>query len=296
MQPAISRDPRRSALSHAAPGPLLRRLHRQQTRRERRETSQPQLQQGEAAYRTHSFRHHHIGRLDDGNGFVADFEAKFVDGLVGDGRGDHDAMTGIDPHMGRRLALLYGDDLALELIARAELHPSSPFSMAAMTIERVARAERLTHGSDSCEGTGMTVGTLNESDRRTALEETERKALSLFDAIEEAGFVRAGRTEREVERDIFELALSRFGIEKHWHKRVVRAGANTLTTYHDNPPDRIIEPDDTVYLDLGPVFEDWEADIGRTYALGGAGEKQRLVEDLDRVFARVQKHYRATPE
>ena len=142
----------------------------------------------------------------------------------------------------------------------------------------------------------MTVGTLNESDRRIALEEAERKALSLFDAIEEAGFVRAGRTEREVERDIFELALSRFGIEKHWHKRVVRAGANTLTTYHDNPPDRIIEPDDTVYLDLGPVFEDWEADIGRTYALGGGGEKQRLVEDLDRVFARVQKHYHASPD
>jgi hypothetical protein len=29
---------------------------------------------------------------------------------------------------------------------------------------------------------------------------------------------------------------------------------------------RIIAPDDTVYLDLGPVFSEWEADVGRTYA------------------------------
>lgn len=142
----------------------------------------------------------------------------------------------------------------------------------------------------------MTVEILSESGRRAALEEAERKALSLFGAIEVAGFVRAGRSEREVERDIFELATNRFGIEKHWHKRIVRAGANTLTTYHDNPPDRIIEADDTVYLDLGPVFEEWEADIGRTYAVNGTGEKQRLVEDLDRVFARVQMHYHASPD
>jgi Xaa-Pro dipeptidase len=142
----------------------------------------------------------------------------------------------------------------------------------------------------------MTVQTLSESARRAALEAAEQRALALFDAIEAAGFVRPGRSERDVEQDIYELALSQFGVEKHWHKRIVRSGPNTLTTALENPPLRTIEEDDTVYVDLGPVFEEWEADIGRTYALNGSGDKQKLVDDLERVFVRVQNHYRATPE
>jgi Xaa-Pro aminopeptidase len=59
---------------------------------------------------------------------------------------------------------------------------------------------------------------------------------------------------------------------------------------------RTIEPEDTVYLDLGPVFEAWEADVGRTYALGKNPEKTRLVADLGRVFERVQAHYYASPD
>jgi Xaa-Pro aminopeptidase len=83
---------------------------------------------------------------------------------------------------------------------------------------------------------------------------------------------------------------------QHWHRRIVRAGANTLTTAADYPDERTIEPDDTVYVDLGPVFEAWEADIGRTYAVGDDAEKHRLVADLPRVFERVQRHYRASTD
>jgi len=142
----------------------------------------------------------------------------------------------------------------------------------------------------------MTVQSLDEGARRAALEAAELRALAMFDAIEAAGFVRPGRTEREVEEDIYELALSQFGVEKHWHKRIVRSGPNTLRTALENPPVRTIEEDDTVYVDLGPVFDAWEADIGRTYALSGTGDKQKLVDDLERVFTRVQNHYRATPD
>jgi Xaa-Pro dipeptidase len=132
------------------------------------------------------------------------------------------------------------------------------------------------------------------SDRRAALVIAERRAETLFDEIEKRKLVRPGRTEREAELDIYALALQQFGVEKHWHKRIVRAGANTLTIAADNPPVRNIEDDDIVYVDLGPVFEDWEADLGRTYILGhhpGA----TLVEALPVVFERVQSHYHASP-
>jgi len=137
---------------------------------------------------------------------------------------------------------------------------------------------------------------MHESDRRAALVAAETKALALFDAIEAAGLVAPGRTEREVEDDIYALALARFGVEQHWHRRIVRAGINTLTIAYDYPDIRTIDPDDTVYVDLGPVFEDWEADIGRTYALGANEDKKRLVADLPRVFGRVQKHFAASPD
>jgi hypothetical protein len=135
-----------------------------------------------------------------------------------------------------------------------------------------------------------------EQTRRAALIAAEKQAEALLAEIEAAGLVAAGRSETEVEDDIGALALARFGIERHWHRRIVRAGPNTLTTAWDYPPARIIAPDDTVYVDLGPVFEEWEADIGRTYALGSDPAKNKLVADLPRVFARVQSHYNNSPE
>jgi Xaa-Pro aminopeptidase len=137
--------------------------------------------------------------------------------------------------------------------------------------------------------------TTRNDDRRAALEAAQAKALAMFDAIEAAGLIVAGRTEREVEEAIFALAEADFGVAQHWHRRIVRAGANTLTTASDYPDIRTIEPDDTVYVDLGPVFEAWEADIGRTYALGEAADRRALVAALPRVFDDVQRHFHATP-
>ena len=130
--------------------------------------------------------------------------------------------------------------------------------------------------------------------RRDALVAAERRAETLFDEIERRELVRPGRAEREIEQDIYAIALQQFGVEKHWHKRIVRAGANTLTIAADNPPVRNIENDDIVYVDLGPVFEDWEADLGRTYILGDHPGAP-LVEALPVVFDRVQAHYHSSP-
>jgi Xaa-Pro dipeptidase len=131
--------------------------------------------------------------------------------------------------------------------------------------------------------------------RRAALEAAEQKALALFDAIECAGLVAPGRSERDIEQDIFALAARDFGTDKHWHKRIVRSGPNSVTIAGDNPPVRVIEVDDIVYLDLGPVFGEWEADIGKSYAFGENARKHALVAELPRQFEKLQAHYRADP-
>lgn len=135
-----------------------------------------------------------------------------------------------------------------------------------------------------------------ETARRAALAQAEDKALTLFDAIEAAGIVAPGRSETEVDADICALALRKFGIERHWHRCNVRAGANTVTTFHDNPPVRVIGAEDTVYVDLGPVFEAWEADVGRTYALGDDAEKHALVAALPVIFEEVRGEWLKTPD
>lgn len=141
----------------------------------------------------------------------------------------------------------------------------------------------------------MTMPVFVEDARRAQLEAAQIQALKLFDAIERDGLIRPGVSERHIEDEIGALAAREFGVEKHWHRRIVRAGANTITIAGDNPPVRTLEADDIVYVDLGPVFETWEADIGRSYVLGEDPQKQKLVADLPRLFEQVQAHYRRDP-
>ena len=135
-----------------------------------------------------------------------------------------------------------------------------------------------------------------DSERRAALEAAEARALEMFTAIEQAGLVRSGVSERDIEDEIKALALEQFGVTTHWHRRIVRSGPNSITTAGDHPPVRDIEADDIVYLDLGPVFEGWEADIGKSYALGDHPRKSALVAELPRQFEIVQRHFRANPD
>jgi len=111
--------------------------------------------------------------------------------------------------------------------------------------------------------------------------EAERKAAELFRTAEERGLIVAGKTEREVNEALFGLAKELFGIEKYWHKRIVRSGANTLQPYNENPPDLELQEDDILFFDFGPIFEDWEADFGRTYVIGQDPVKHKLKNDIE---------------
>ena len=113
------------------------------------------------------------------------------------------------------------------------------------------------------------------------LMDAEAKALQLFQAIETRKLIKAGKSEKQLSEEVFALAFELFGIEKYWHKRIVRAGANTLRPYDDNPPNLIVQQDDILFFDFGPVFEDWEADIGRTYVIGTDFYKLKLKSDVE---------------
>ena len=119
----------------------------------------------------------------------------------------------------------------------------------------------------------------------------EKKALQLFEEIQKRGAIVAGKSEHTLNKEIFALAFELFGIKKYWHKRIVRAGKNTLCPYKENPPDLILKADDILFFDFGPVFENWEADIGKTYVIGNDPDKLKLQKDVELAWQEGRNFY-----
>ena len=142
---------------------------------------------------------------------------------------------------------------------------------------------------------GLPLDALEEQ-RVTRLRIAQNKAERLFGEIEQRGLIRAGLSESRLNEDICKLAKEMFGITTYWHKRIVRAGANTLAPYDENPPDLMIGEDDILFLDLGPVFEDWEADFGRTFVIGSDPLKLKLRDDVGRAFAEGKRYFDQNPD
>jgi Xaa-Pro aminopeptidase len=137
---------------------------------------------------------------------------------------------------------------------------------------------------------------VTDASRLEDLRAAEAKAMALLDAIERANFIAPGRTEHAVERDIYALAEQSFGVKQHWHKRIVRCGINTLRIASDDPPVLEIAADDIVFLDLGPVFGAWEADVGRSYAFGQDPRKHQLCRDLEPIFDQLKDYFDTHPD
>jgi Xaa-Pro dipeptidase len=119
----------------------------------------------------------------------------------------------------------------------------------------------------------------------------EEKALQLFKVIESSGLIVPGKSEHELNTEIFELAENLLGIKKFWHKRIVRAGKNTLAPYSENPPDLILQEDDILFFDFGPLFEEWEADIGKTMVIGNDPDKLKLSRDVETAWHETKKWF-----
>jgi Xaa-Pro dipeptidase len=137
---------------------------------------------------------------------------------------------------------------------------------------------------------------MTEEKRALELLEAQTKAEALFHAVEARRLIRPGITESSLNTDIYALAREMYGITTYWHKRIVRSGANTLLPYAENPPDLMIGEDDILFLDLGPVFEQWEADFGRTFVLGSDPLKLKMRNDVESAFADGKRYFNDHPD
>ena len=126
---------------------------------------------------------------------------------------------------------------------------------------------------------------------KSKLLEAEAKAKELFYETEKRDWILPGISEDELSKKIHGLAFEMFQTKTHWHKRIVRSGKNTLLPYSKNPPNRILSADDILFFDFGPVFEQWEADLGRTYVLGEDPKKIQLKKDVEECWQIGKKFF-----
>jgi len=93
-----------------------------------------------------------------------------------------------------------------------------------------------------------------------------------------AGGVRAGRTEREVGRDLDGRMLE-LGAEAPSFDTIVAAGPESAIPHH-RPTDRVLATGDLVKLDFGATCRGYHSDMTRTLVLGEPAGWQREVYDL----------------
>ena len=84
------------------------------------------------------------------------------------------------------------------------------------------------------------------------------------------------------------------GYERLWHPVLIRIGANTTKTYRQrSDPNVRLGENDSYFIDLGLVFDGHEGDVGDTFVVGHAPQRQACAEAARALFGEVADAWRA---
>jgi methionyl aminopeptidase len=107
-----------------------------------------------------------------------------------------------------------------------------------------------------------------------------------------AAGIRPGMRESEGV-EFAKTVLKDLGLLRGWHAVYLRFGVNTLLTYWDKEaPEVVLGDNDIFFIDIGPVWEEWEGDGGNTFVVGKDREMQRASIAVREVFDRVHQKWR----
>lgn len=100
---------------------------------------------------------------------------------------------------------------------------------------------------------------------------------ALKDLVESGG-LRAGRTEKEVGREL-EARMLDHGADGPSFETIVATGANSAIPHH-RPTDAVLAAGDFVKIDFGALVEGYHSDMTRTFVLSPVAQWQRDIYDL----------------
>ncbi len=115
-----------------------------------------------------------------------------------------------------------------------------------------------------------------------------------FEAVRRiAAGVRPGITEGRAHDMALEV-LQAMGMDRLWHRTVIRFGAGTLETFHAaSRPDYVLAADDIFFVDLGVVWDGHEGDAGDTFVVGADAEMHACAEAARSLWRDVADRWRS---
>jgi Xaa-Pro aminopeptidase len=130
------------------------------------------------------------------------------------------------------------------------------------------------------------VGAPFRVERMLEVRRMTRAAIAEIAALIEPGML---------EEDAVEMAkdaLANRGMLRGWHDVYVRFGRNTLKTFGaPSDPGVVLGENDVFFLDIGPVFEDWEGDGGATFTVGADAGMAACARDAETLFHTVRRRW-----
>ena len=114
-----------------------------------------------------------------------------------------------------------------------------------------------------------------------------------FEAVRRiAAAVAPGMTEGR-SHEVANEVLAAMGMDRLWHKNVIRFGPGTLETFFgDFQPDYVLKADDIFYVDLGVVWDGHEGDAGDTFVVGDDAEMHACAQAARTLWHEVAARWR----
>jgi len=104
--------------------------------------------------------------------------------------------------------------------------------------------------------------------------------------------MRPGISEEEAHAEAMQV-FTELGVERLWHPVLIRIGPNTRKTYRQrSDPGVRLGENDIYFIDLGLVFHGHEGDVGDTFTVGDAPQRQACAEAARTLFAEVADAWR----
>lgn len=89
--------------------------------------------------------------------------------------------------------------------------------------------------------------------------------------------------------DMAKNMLDEMEMLRGWHDVYVRFGTNTTKTFGaESAPGVVLGEDDIFFIDIGPVWKQWEGDGGDTFVTGNNPELKRCADDAKAIFHEVR--------
>jgi Xaa-Pro aminopeptidase len=103
--------------------------------------------------------------------------------------------------------------------------------------------------------------------------------------------IKPGMKESDAHK-IYNEISSAEGATAIWHPPQIRFGKNTNLTFGKrSDPEVVLQNNDIFFMDIGPVYEGYEGDVGQTYVLGDQPQMHLLAKGAQKIFKKAKEQY-----